>query len=498
MGSRYGGDYRRSGDLGGYRGSPTAPTGPRWDSDRFAREREERIRGPPVIERDRVEYEKDRFARGGGFEERIFAEERYGPPARRPERRYYEDDFFDTRSRAPAADAIIPYRPRREEPPPPPPPRPGLLRRQSSLDTFDRRPMRRFEEFEEYRSPPPIAVPLPPRRASPPRYAPRYGERDVEEIRVSEPDFYGDEEFRTYKEREWTNRRTRSRRRSHSSEVRERISEEEIIEEAPWPRRGKTKMPRSKVHLRAIVELGYPFEEEGETVILLKALNKQQIDEVIALSQEFREREQVTTTTTIHLIEPPPREEIIEKERVTHVPMSEAPRSVREWDTLKVERRSPSPTRTTRTRRSRSHHSRARSRRGSSPEMIVEKREIIREVSPARTIRTRRNSRASSPSTIVEKREIIQIDDRDESNSVHAGPLPLVIQDRRRKTERELKEEIRALEAERRMIRLERAPREREVIIERERPEEVIEVRKDKKASPPDPRLIRAMMATLT
>lgn len=273
MGSRY------------YRDAPP----PRWDRERF--EREDRFRAAPVIERDRYEYERDRTSRGG-FEERFFAEERYGPPARRPERQYYDEEVFERRG-PPPGDAMIPYRPRREEAPP----RPGIIRRQSSLDTFDRRPGRRFDDYDDYR-PPPVHIPVAPRRG------PRLSERDVEEIRVAEPDYYGDEEFRTYREREWTNRRARR------GSSRERV--EEIIEEAPWPRRGKTKMPRAKVHTRAIVELGYPYEEEvgdsdqcligcaliriqGETIILLKALNKAQIDEVMALSQEFRERD-VTTS----------------------------------------------------------------------------------------------------------------------------------------------------------------------------------------------------------
>ena len=259
MGSRYGGDYRRSGDLG-FRDSPPPP---RWDTERFSREREERVRAPPVVERDKVEYERDRYSRGGDrFEERYMTEERYGPPARRPERRYYEEDEFIERRGPPPgpppADAMVPYR-RAEEPPPPP--RPGILRRQSSLDTFDRKPQRRYAEFEEYSrpAPPPVRVPVPPRRYSPPRYAPppRFVERDFEEIKVAEPDYYGDEEFRTYREREWTNRR--QRRRSNSSE--ERV-EEEVIGEKPWPRKGKTKIPRAKIHTRAIIELGYPYEEE--------------------------------------------------------------------------------------------------------------------------------------------------------------------------------------------------------------------------------------------
>lgn len=156
--------------------------------------------------------------------------------------------------------------------------------------------------------------------------------------------------------------------------------------------------------------------------------------------------------------------------------MSEAPRSVREWDTLKVERRSPSPTRS---RRSRSTRHRSHSRRESSPsEISIRKTETIREVSPART---RHSRRGSGSGTVIERKEFVEIEERDESNSLHGGPLALVLPDRRRKSDREIKEQIRELEEERRVLRLERGSREKEIIIERERPEEVVEVRKDRK-----------------
>ena len=96
------------------------------------------------------------------------------------------------------------------------------------------------------------------RRISPPRY-----ERDFEDIRVAEPDYYGDEEFRGFKEREvFIDRRRRGG--LPEFEEKEEVKEEviEYKEEAPFPRRGKTKMPARLVNKRAIIELGYPFEEE--------------------------------------------------------------------------------------------------------------------------------------------------------------------------------------------------------------------------------------------
>lgn len=208
-------------------------------------------------------------------------------------------------------------------------------------------------------------------------------------------------------------------------------------------------------------------------------------------------------------------EEIIER-KVTTVPISEAPQSVRDWDHLKAESvRSSSP-------KGRSHsHRPSRSRRSSSPKEEVIKKTIIREVSPAHTSRSRRHSRSrrgSSPkeevitktiirevspahthrshrhssvhgAEIIERREIIE-DDIGESNSIHAGPLALVV-DRHPKSDRDIKDEIRALEAERKAIRTERlveirrpsryVEEDREIIIARPAQEEVIEIRKDKK-----------------
>ncbi len=187
------------------------------------------------------------------------------------------------------------------------------------------------------------------------------------------------------------------------------------------------------------------------------------------------------------MIKSPPAEEKVTEEiierKITTVPISEAPRSVRDWDHLKAESvRSDSPK-----RRSRSRHA-SRSRRSPSPkERIIEKKTIIREVSPARTSHSHRRSSVHG-TEIIEKREIIE-DDFGESNSIHAGPLALVV-DRHPKTDRDIKEEIRALEAERRALRHERVEirrptryveEDREIIIARPAQEEVIEVRKDKK-----------------
>lgn len=196
---------------------------------------------------------------------------------------------------------------------------------------------------------------------------------------------------------------------------------------------------------------------------------------------------------------------IIEKtekmERFETVPFADAPRSVRDWDGLSV--RSPSP-------KSHRSHSRRRSRRGSSPgevvkEIFVEKKEVIREVSPARTHRShahsrRRDSFEDDDTTIIERRITRERDEIEDSNSVHVGPLALVVDRKPQRSERDIKDEIRRLEAERKDLRRERRyeregggeivkierVRERspsprgEVIIER-RGDEVVEVKKNRR-----------------
>ena len=148
-------------------------------------------------------------------------------------------------------------------------------------------------------------------------------------------------------------------------------------------------------------------------------------------------------------------EEIIER-KITTVPISEAPRSVRDWDNLKVESvRSTSP-------KGRSHSRQtSRTRRDSSPKERIIEKTIIREVSPARTSRSHRRSSVHGTEIIerFKRREVIE-DDLGESNSIHAGPLALVV-NRHPKSERDFEEEILALKEERRALRKERE-RERE------------------------------------
>lgn len=263
-----------------------------------------------------------------------------------------------------------------------------------------------------------------------------------------------------------------------------------------------------------------------------KALGPDNIDEVFVKSKEYFSRESKSPpasglsgdtvltieATTTRLIEAPSAEPIIimppastkevriekEYEDVRTVPMSEAPRSVRDWDALSA--RSGAKSARSRSRR--------RSRRGSSPgetvreEIFAKKEKIIeRGPSPARTHRSHR-TRDRSPSAtsrsgsevIVEKKIFREEEDFDESNSVHVGPLALVVDRHPDRSDRDIKDEIRRLEAERRSLRRERRyeresgelikierHRERtpspvgEIVVENRRGDELLEVRKDKR-----------------
>ena len=269
-----------------YRNPPTE----RWDGDRFARERNGRT---VTAERDTFE-EWDRYRnddrgssyrreisadeqyrrggpRGGSYEDDRFyeREERYGPPARRQapreevQRRYHEEDDFESYGESPRR-----YAGRR-----PAPPRPGqLIRRQSSLDTFDRRPLPKYHEPEVVTVPAPRGGRAGQERH---RYEPRYAERDYDDIGIAEPDWYGDEKFRGWKERETEVIR---KRRTASPGV-EEVKETEIIqEEKPWPRRGKTRMSARLVNRRALVQLGYPYEDEFTEQVSFSCCLKSAID----------------------------------------------------------------------------------------------------------------------------------------------------------------------------------------------------------------------------
>ncbi|KFZ04306.1 hypothetical protein V502_10248, partial [Pseudogymnoascus sp. VKM F-4520 (FW-2644)] len=160
------------------------------------------------------------------------------------------------------------------------PARPTMLRRQSSLDTFDRKPtLPRYMEREESG---PLAVRRERDRGFPAEPPPgRRGEREYEEDRVYEE---------RVREREVVRPRRRSRSRSLSSTSSSEFSQTSTVRtsKSQFPKRGKTRMPARMVSKRAIIELGYPFEEEDTTIIIQKALGREHIDEVLQLSEKYR------------------------------------------------------------------------------------------------------------------------------------------------------------------------------------------------------------------
>ncbi|QSS64208.1 hypothetical protein I7I51_01273 [Histoplasma capsulatum] len=258
--------------------------GGRWDASRIFREREERqvpharnrrttqvVDRPPPTERRRRDIDDILQA----------AHERFGPPARRAGRTYNDEHLVSS------SGAIVPFR-EREERERSPPVRPQLLRRQSSLDTFDRAATRRtYDKYdrEDY-GPPVTPIPVPRRRRSPSSH-----ERiDFEEIRVAEPDYYGDEEFRRVQVRDRSmTPRPRGRSVAHRQGV-----EVRDIRPSTAPRRGKTRMPKRLVHPRAIIDLGYEYEEVDDAYIIFQALQEAHIEDLVTRSREIRR----TATTT--------------------------------------------------------------------------------------------------------------------------------------------------------------------------------------------------------
>ncbi|KAJ5047605.1 uncharacterized protein L3040_003426 [Drepanopeziza brunnea f. sp. 'multigermtubi'] len=518
--------------------------GQRWDSERFAQER------------DRVRFEERESGflrgpgRGGPLREHSVDEiyERRGPRVceeDRYESRQYHDDgprYLPGRERPFGRNrgASVTLEKERErdflEREPDPLPRrggnrPAFLRRQSSLDTFDRKPLTRYvdreqrEEYgpparyrEDFRAPPPpplTPIPLPRSRGLPPPR--RYYEREYDDIEIAEPDYYGDDSFRGYpervREREIIRRRRRSRSRdshgtsraSHSvkgsvrsSSTSSSSSEETTISvRSEFPKKGKTRMPARLVHKRAIIDLGYPFEEEGDVIIIQKALGRENIDEVIKLSEDYRVADEKAQMSGARSEAGTIIEERHEVFTVPPPPASVAP-SVPP----------PAPPAPAESVAASSHPAQSQhggSQYGGEPVII--------------------NSGPGPREEVYERREVY------ESN----GPLTLAVRPQdHRKDERAIRAEIKALEAEKEALRAQkRADRELRkadrirahgrssesdlVLYERDRfernGEEVTMVRTERIEEPegaylstirravlsgPPPRLVKAMLKTLT
>jgi chlorite dismutase len=70
---------------------------------------------------------------------------------------------------------------------------------------------------------------------------------------------------------------------AHSSSFEASVREERRF------KKGKTRMPKRLVRQEAIMDLGYPFDEEDDFYVLRIALEKEQIDEVIKISETYKD-----------------------------------------------------------------------------------------------------------------------------------------------------------------------------------------------------------------
>ncbi|GAB7355895.1 hypothetical protein MBLNU459_g6543t1 [Dothideomycetes sp. NU459] len=414
-------NYRRS-DLDLAYGDEPPPQ--RWDRERFERfqrqpeEREtfrfsERDRGgrQEIRVEDRIERESPAPARR--FEERdIFREERYGPPARI--RRSDRELFGGEDPREIAERSLAPYRRKsiverdvefREVARP----RPGLIRRQSSLDTFDRRRPVRYER-EEYRLPPNVPIPL-PRRRSPSRTR-GFRDDEFEEIRYRDASPHRDD----YREMEIMRERTVRKRSRAKSDVRSVTTKR------------SSSSSSSSESFEQVSRASSPASTE-DFIIVRRALGKEQIDEVIRISENYKEPKTTTYRfeETIEAPAPPPEEhyEALRTEWIN-------PPSVRAPSV-----RAPSPARSTRTRRS----------------------------SPPRSVR------APSPPAPV-RQETIYIRDPPPPPPPQQ-PLTIVLPERRERSDRDLQAEIAALQAEARAVRYEREAPRGEVAIRVREPQHI-------------------------
>lgn len=289
--------YRSStGALDHFDDAPPSRGGERWDRDRFERMAR---RGPPPpreVHEDFRFSEHDRFP-GGGRRDVEFRDEfeRRGPRVMERERETFREDersdprrrhhemFAESTPSEVANRALAPYRRKSvverdfdvgyEKDRPRRPARPQYIRRQSSLDTFDRKPMPRYGDLErppreEWRPPVNMPIPLPirERRRSPPRYREEFEEeRFVEREDPRRPERV--EEYREVEVHRSKSRRRRSPSRSHATRSVARSSSSSSFEEvklarADWGKKGKTRLPKRLCKQEAVTELGYPYIEE--------------------------------------------------------------------------------------------------------------------------------------------------------------------------------------------------------------------------------------------
>ncbi|KAK5167169.1 uncharacterized protein LTR77_007899 [Saxophila tyrrhenica] len=551
--SRYGGG-RPPGDDLAYGELPQ-----RWDRSRF-----ERFGGGPpprqfeedyrFHERDtprqrdvQVQDRIDERGPRGRYEERDrYAEEdRFTPAGRR--RRTDRELFGDVDPRELANMAVTPYRGggdggrgtrdeidididiNRGAPP-----RPGLMRRQSSLDTFDRRPIPRYER-EEYRIPAYQPVPLPIRREE--------GYDDFQRGGYNEPEEYREVEIRRERSvhrrgggpkssksskaksvttrrssssssssdttiQDTRSRRTRSRRAPSIHEsfhedihgpgglsIHESFHEsvhggsvsDSITQIEKKFKKGKTRMPKRLVRREAIMDLGYPFDEEVDFFVLRIALEKEQIDEVMKISESYKNEdkkvvykyEDKVDEAPALLAPPNEHEEVIRTEWINPPSVAGVRRSASRSEYRGRRDSSPSGASTTtrrlspaRTARShRTSHSRHHSQ-PPPPQFYEEHKTVIEERAPSNAVPPPPPPMAPPAPAYYEERKTV-VEERGQPASHYHDPHyhhhhshnsnsgALIVQERESRSDRDIQAEIGRLEAERRALRLEREADER-------------------------------------
>ncbi|KAI8628799.1 hypothetical protein F5Y19DRAFT_475876 [Xylariaceae sp. FL1651] len=456
--------------------------GERWDKDRL------------TLERDRFE-ERDRYFTRAPPRERVreasvderFIERRASRPWEEDhvirERRFFDDEPRRRPSPPPEVERRLYFEKERDREyrNPSPVRRPTtLLRRQSSLDTFDRRPAARLYDREEYGPPtrrgdyrpePYKPIPLPRSRALPPPriYAEREHERDYEDIKVSEPRRYGDDDFHAYPEhiREMEIVRTKKQRErsdsrtsrapshyssSHRSGTRSSSSSSSssetggttITTKSEYPKKGKTRIPVRLVSLRAILDLQYPYVIEGNTIIIQRALGQQNIDDLLKLSEDYKKADaEVAAARSV------PGAVVEERrEEVFTIPPPAPP-------TTTALVRAPPP-----------------------PPVEVVKETYVREVSPSRSSYSYGTSTTRTPL-------VVEASPREISDEVVVGPLALV-GDRRRDHHHHHHHHSHSHSSERELVRAERLPTGELVLYEEEierieEPRRGVRIEKDKK-----------------
>ncbi|KAI6250204.1 hypothetical protein HI914_02126 [Erysiphe necator] len=199
-----------------------------------------------------------------------------------------------------------------------------VLRHQSSLDTFDRKRQVLSKMAVEYTSPtkyhgsflpPSVPIPLPVRSVPP---SGKYSKKTFDGYyQGTERHLPVDQGLGRYSGFDDGNHSSKHRGRRMIEEAKlyhsPNINLRESSTDSSWssdsyssigsefPKRGKTKIPAKLVHKLAIIELGYPFEEEGDLITILNALGRKNIDELINLSERYKADEKSTSKEHINV-----------------------------------------------------------------------------------------------------------------------------------------------------------------------------------------------------